>query len=102
MIHAPSLASFRITALVGRAVLTVAALYAAVGLVVSSDADHDQFADGALHTLLLVGAGAAPLATIVCFSTINRSSLADRERRACMIGSTLASLMLLPLLRLAF
>lgn len=87
---------------VANSTLACATLYTIAGVAEAWRTSSLHILTGAAQSLALFAAGLSPLLAFVLFFTFHRGELVQRERRACLVGAALTSLILLPLLRLAF
>ena len=85
---------------VAHAVLTTAVLYSSVGVVEAMISPPRHVLLGIGRAFILLGAGLAPLVVILFFLAVYRGKLTPGELRACVIGTGITSLVLLPLLGL--
>ncbi len=97
MIQARRMMSFR-QSWPCRALLVAALLYAIGGASARPSLDLSHLATGAGHALRLLAVGIAPVAAIAVVLAVERDRLSQRERRASVLGASLASLILLALL----
>lgn len=83
-----------------RPVLASAFLYAAIGAVEAVISPPRHLLFGIERAFILLGAGLAPLIVILLFLAVYRGRLTPGETSACLIGTGITSLVLLPLLGL--
>ena len=82
------------------AVLATALLYSIIGGVEATISPPRNLLLGIERASILLGAGLAPLVVILFCLFVYRGKLTPGESRACLIGTGITSLVLLPLLGL--